>query len=46
MHCLKSCYPVVRKDAEVSMMMVKKTLTLTDSQQIGGEAGMDDALIA
>ena len=39
----KEIYPVVRKDVEESMMMMQKTLTLTDSQQIGGEAGMDDA---
>ena len=35
-------YPSVRKEIEESMMM-QKTLTLTDSQQMGGEAGMDDA---
>ena len=39
----KEIYPAVRKDVEESMMMMQKTLTLTDSQQMGGEAGMDDA---
>ena len=38
----KEIYPAVRKDVEESMMM-QKTLTLTDSQQMGGEAGMEDA---
>ena len=38
----KEIYPAVRKDVEESMMM-QKTLTLTDSQQMGGEAGMDDS---
>ena len=38
----KEIYPAVRKDVEESMMM-QKTLTLTDSQQMGGEAGMYDA---
>ena len=38
----KEIYPAVRKNVEESMMM-QKTLTLTDSQQMGGEAGMDDA---
>ena len=37
----KEIYPVIRKDVEESMMM-QKTLTLTDSQQMGGEAGMED----
>ena len=35
-------YPAVRKDIEESMMM-DKTLKLTDSQHMGGEAGMEDA---
>ena len=35
-------YPVVQKDIEESIMM-QKTLTLTDGQQMGGEAGMKDA---
>jgi hypothetical protein len=35
-------YPTVRKEIEESMMM-QKTLTPRDSQQTGGEAGMDDA---
>ena len=39
----KEIYPTVRKDVEESMMMMQKTLTLTDSQQMGGEAGMDAA---
>ena len=39
----KEIYLVVRKDVEDSMMMMQKTLTLTGSQQMGGEAGMDDA---
>ena len=39
----KEIYPVVRKDVEDSMMMTQKTLTLTDSQKMGGEAGMEDA---
>ena len=34
----KDMYPAVRKDIEESMIM-QKTLTLTDSQQMGGEAG-------
>ena len=38
----KDMYPTVRKEIEESMMM-QKTLKLTDSQQMGGEAGMDDA---
>ena len=38
----KDIYLAVRKDVEESMMM-QKTLTLTDSQQMGGEAGMEDA---
>jgi len=38
----KDMYPAVRKDIDESMMM-QKTLTLTDSQQMGGEAGMEDA---
>ena len=38
----KDMYLAVRKDIEESMMM-RKTLTLTDSQQMGGEAGMEDA---
>ena len=38
---MKDMYSVVRKDIEESMM-TQKTLTLTDSQQMGGEAGMDD----
>jgi hypothetical protein len=38
----KDMYPTVRKEIEESMMM-QKTLTLTDSQQMGGEAGMEDA---
>ena len=38
----KEIYPAVRKDVEESMMM-QKTLTLTDSQQMGGEVGMEDA---
>ena len=38
----KDMYTTIRKDIEESMMM-QKTLTLTDSQQMGGEAGMDDA---
>jgi hypothetical protein len=38
----KDMYPAVRKDIEESMMM-QKTLTLTDSQQMRGEAGMEDA---
>ncbi|KAE8816163.1 hypothetical protein D1007_06281 [Hordeum vulgare] len=33
-------YLTVRKEIEESMMM-QKTLTLTDSQQMGGEAGME-----
>ena len=37
----KEIYSDVRKDVEESMMM-QKTLTLTDSQQMGGEAGMED----
>ena len=37
----KDMYLTVRKDIEESMMM-QKTLTLTDSQQMGGEAGMED----
>ena len=28
----KEIYPAVRKDVEESMMMMQKTLTLTDSQ--------------
>jgi hypothetical protein len=35
-------YPKVRKDLEESMMM-QKTLTLRDSQQTGGDMGMEDA---
>ena len=35
-------YLAVLKDVEESMMM-QKSLTLTDSQQMAGEAGMDDA---
>ena len=38
----KEIYPAVRKDVEESMMM-RKSLTLTDSQQMGGEAGTEDA---
>jgi hypothetical protein len=38
----RDMYPKVRKELEESMMM-QKTLTLRDSQQTGGEAGMDDA---
>ena len=38
----KDMYPAVRKDIEESMMK-KKTLTLLDSQQMGGEAGVEDA---
>src|SRR5215216_6182769 len=38
----KDMYPTVQKEIEESMMM-KKTLELTDSQQMGGEAGMEDA---
>ena len=38
----KEIYPAVRKDVEESMMM-QKTLTLTVSQQMGGEAGREDA---
>ena len=38
----KEMYPAVRKDLEQSMM-IGKTLTHTDSQQMGGEAGMEDA---
>ena len=38
----KEIYRAVRKDVEEAMMM-QKTLTLTDSQQMGGEAGMEDA---
>ena len=38
----KDMYLTVRKDIEESMMM-QKTLTLTDRQQMGGEAGMEDA---
>ena len=38
----KDMYLIVRKEIEESMMM-QKTLTLTDSQQMGGEAGMEDA---
>ena len=33
----KEMYPAVRKDLEQSMM-IGNTLTLTDSQQMGGEA--------
>ena len=32
----KEIYPTIRKDVEESMMMMQKTLTLTDSQQMGG----------
>ena len=39
----KEIYPAVRKDVEESMMMMLKTLTLIDSHQMGGEAGMEDA---
>ena len=35
-------YPIVQKEIEESMMM-QKTLTLRDSQQMGGEAGKDNA---
>ena len=38
----KDMYPAIRKDIEESMMM-QKTLTLTDSQQMIGDAGMEDA---
>ena len=38
----KEIYPAIQKDVEESMMM-QKTLTLTDSQRMGGEAGMEDA---
>ena len=34
-------YLAIRKYIEESIMM-QKTLTLTDSQQMGGEAGMED----
>ena len=37
----KGIYPAIRKDVEESMMM-QKTLTVTNSQQMGGEAGIDD----
>ena len=35
-------YPAVQKDLEQSMI-IRKTLTLTDSQQMEGEAGIEDA---
>ena len=47
MHCMKGrkeIYPAVRKDVEESMMM-QKTLTLIESQQRGGEMGMEDTIL-
>ena len=38
----KDMYPTIRKEIEESMMM-QKTLTLADSQQMGRDAGMEDA---
>ena len=38
----KDMYPTIRKEIEESMMM-QKTLTLTDSQQMGEVTGMEDA---
>ena len=38
----KEIYPAVRKDVVESMMMMQKTLTLTDCQKMGGEACMED----
>ena len=38
----KEMYQTVRNDVQGSMMM-QKTLTLTNSQQMGGKVGMEDA---